>query len=177
MNNTIEQTQVRELSPNDKGALYTYALWLGSLVLGAQMIGCDIEEPNLNIYRDLLKDGLTVNDPVAFAAEMFRCGAELSSKLLDMEGDEFPMGCFVFEENARRLKSAKKQHLTACVLGMQYHAWYERTKYICCVVGALCDGPAPWAVQTPVSTGVSDLDPLLAIEAQAALKRAIGGAE
>jgi len=135
MRNTIEQTECRVLAPIDKGALYTYALWLGSLVRGAQMIGCNIDDPKLDIYRNSPKGWLTVNDPVAFTTEMFRCGAELSSKLLDMEGEEFPMGCFVFEENARRLKAAKKQHLAACVLGMQYHAWYERTKYICCVVG------------------------------------------
>jgi hypothetical protein len=148
LDNQHKQSPLSILSDYDIGALRIYAHWLSAIIREAQLIGCDIDEPGLDIYHESNDIYVGLDDPVAFTTEMFRCGSELSSKLLGMEGHGFPMGCLVPQENARRLRTVKRENLAACVLGLQYHAWYESTKYICFVVGALCDGPPPWSVSS-----------------------------
>ena len=121
MNSIVQQINELDLSEKDLGQLYAYALWLVSLVEGAQNLGIKIDHPRLAIYSVKEDDEISLDDPVAFATEMFRCGDELSEALL------------------------KCRRVGAAVLGSQYHTWYELTKYICMVVGDLCDGTPPWS--------------------------------
>ena len=126
MNSIVQQINELDLSEKYLGQLYAYALWLASLVEGAQNLGIKIDHPRLAIYRVNGDGDVSLDDPVAFATERFRCGNELSEKLL------------------------KCKRVGAAVLGWQYHSWYELTKYICFVVGKLCDGTPPWCQEEEV---------------------------
>lgn len=135
----------KKLAPKDSGALKTYAVWLASLVRGAQMLGCEINFPKVDIYFNSADDNARLDDPIEFTTELFRCGNELSHALMEMEGDLSMMYFDADNEICHQfLDDATKSELAAYALGMQYHAWYESTKYICCVVGPLCEGTPPW---------------------------------
>jgi hypothetical protein len=129
------------LDPKHLVSLDTYARWLIAIASAAMLIGCEIDEPKLAVYEGAPKVSLTLEDPIAFATEMFRYGTKLSGALWRMEGD---MGCYMYlipSERSKNAAKATKHEMAAFMLGLQYHSWYESTKYLCWIIEDLLKDP------------------------------------